>query len=702
MTKRIVYHACQHDCPDNCAMESVVENDKVIAVNGRKDHPFTRGYLCSKVKRYDQRVYSDERIIFPMRRIGAKGEGHFQRISWNEALDEISANFRQSIIKYGAESILPCSYLGHQGLLNGLHCGDRFFNELGASIGERTFCNATASKAFQMVAGPTGGLDPESFAFSSLIIVWGMNPIATSIHHSQFILEAKKKGAILVVIDPIKTDTAKRADYHISPRPGTDVVLAMALANILIKNSLIDIEYVSKHTQGFEEFSARASEFDCEFASHVTGVPEQSINRLSRLIAKHRATAIRVGVGLERTQNGGDAIRAISALPALTGAWKVVGGGIFQNPQGTFPINRKALTNASLVEENRNVINLFDIASALSPNIQNPIHSLFIYNSNPVIAAANQTKLIKNLCRTDLFITVSEIFHTDTCAYADILLPAASQLEQRDIMYSWGHFNLQYNNQAIQPIGEAVSNTELFRRLAKKMNLENNGCSIEDEEIMNRAIDWSHTHLNGINIDLLKERGFSRLNVGSPKTRKPHITGCFATNSGKFEFASTDFDNGGALLSLFRQGFEGNQKSQPVDPLPSYRAKQIPVDGFNLISPKHKHFLNSGYANFNLTNGIANKQILMVNNLDAMKQNIQQGEHLILYNDMGEIDVFADVTEDIIQGVVMVNHGYWMRHIKGKTVNTLISNKPSKIGKGITVNDTIVFIKKPIQSQKLQ
>ena len=702
MTKSIVYHACQHDCPDNCAMESVVENDKVVAVNGRKDHPLTRGYLCSKVKRYDQRVYSDERLIFPMRRIGAKGEGHFQRISWNEALDEISANFRESIIKYGAESILPCSYLGHQGLLNGLHCGDRFFNELGASIGERTFCNATASKAFQMVAGPTGGLDPESFAFSSLIIVWGMNPIATSIHHSQFILEAKKKGAILVVIDPIKTDTAKHADYHISPRPGTDVVLAMALANILIKNSLIDIEYVSKHTQGFEEFSARASEFDCEFASHVTGVPEQSINKLSRLIAKHRATAIRVGVGLERTQNGGDAIRAISALPALTGAWKVVGGGIFQNPQGTFPINRKALTNANLVEENRNVINLFDIASALSPNIQNPIHCLFIYNSNPVIAAANQTKLIENLCRTDLFITVSEIFHTDTCAYADILLPAASQLEQKDIMYSWGHFNLQYNNQAIQPIGEAVSNTELFRRLAKKMSLENNGCDIEDEEIMNRAIDWSHTHLNGINIDLLKERGFSRLNVGSPKTRKPHITGCFATKSGKFEFASTDFKNGGALLSLFRQGFEGNQKLQPIDPLPSYKAQKTPVGGFKLISPKHKHFLNSGYTNFNLKNGIANKQILMINSLDAVKQNIQQGEHLILHNDLGKIDVFADVTEDIIQGVVMVNHGYWMRHIDGKTVNALISNKPSKIGKGITVNDTIVFIKKPDQSQELE
>jgi anaerobic selenocysteine-containing dehydrogenase len=683
-------------------MESIVENDKVLAVNGRKDHPFTRGYLCSKVKRYDQRVYSDERIICPMRRIGAKGEGHFQRISWDEALDEISANFKESIIKYGAESILPCSYLGHQGLLNGLHCGDRFFNELGASIGERTFCNATASKAFQMVAGPTGGLDPESFSFSNLIIVWGMNPIATSIHHSHFILEAKKKGAILVVIDPIKTDTAKLADYHISPRPGTDVVLAMGIANILIKSSLVDMEYVSKHTQGFEEFSDRVGQFDCEFASQVTGVPEQSIKKLSSLIAEHKATAIRVGVGLERTENGGDAIRAIAALPALTGAWKVVGGGIFQNPQGTFPINRKALTNASLIEESRSVVNLYDIASALSPNVQNPIHCLFVYNSNPVIAAANQTKLIQNLCRSDLFVTVSEIFHTDTCAYADILLPAASQLEQKDLMYSWGHFNLQYNNQAIQPIGEAVSNTELFRRLARKMGLQNNGCDIEDDEIMRLALDWDHPHLDGINIDLLKEKGFSRLNVGSPKTRKPHINGRFATKSGKFEFASTDFNNGGAVLSLFRQGFEGNRKLQPIDPLPSYKAQKTPVGGFKLISPKHKHFLNSGYTNFNLKNGIANKQILMINSLDAVKQNIQQGEHLILYNDLGKIDVFADVTEDIIQGVVMVNHGYWMRHIDGKTVNALISNKPSKIGKGITVNDTIVFIKKPDQSQELE
>ena len=702
MTKHIVYHACQHDCPDNCAMESVVENGKVLAVKGRKDHPFTRGSLCSKVKRYDQRVYSDERIMFPMRRIGAKGEGQFQQISWDEALDEISTKFNESIIKYGAESILPCSYLGHQGLLNGLHCGDRFFNELGASIGERTFCNATASRAFQMVAGPTGGLDPESFTFSSLIIVWGMNPIASSIHHSQFIFEAKTKGATVVVIDPIKTDTAKRADYHISPRPGTDVVLAMALANILIQSGLVDMEYVSKHTQGFEQFSARASEFNIGFASQVTGIPVQSIKDLSSLIAKHKAMAIRVGVGLERTENGGDAVRAIAALPALTGAWTVVGGGIFQNPQGIFPINREKLTNASIVEENRNVVNLFDLASALTANAQNSIHCLFVYNSNPLIAAADQTKLVKSLCRTDLFTAVSEIFQTDTCAYADILLPASSQLEQKDLMYSWGHFNLQYNDQAIQPIGEAISNTELFRRLAKKMGLQNNGCDIGDEEIMRLALDWDHTHLDGISLDLLQERGFSRLNVGSPQTRTPHINGCFATKSGKFEFASTDYKNGGALLPLFRQGFEGNCRSQPIDPLPSYRAQKIPIGGFKLISPKHKHFLNSGYTNFNLKNGIATKQICMINISDAMKHDVQHGEHVLLYNDLDEINVIASVTDDILEGVVMVNHGHWMRHINGKTVNALISNKPSKIGKGITVNDTIVFIKKPSQSQELK
>ncbi len=694
MSKKIVFHACQHDCPDNCAMESIVEDGKVTSICGRKDHPFTLGFLCSKVKNYERRVYASDRVLFPMRRTGVKGLGKFKRITWSEALREISSKFQEIIHNYGAESILPYSYLGHQGLLNGLHSGDRFFNQLGASIGERTFCNATASKAFQMVAGPTGGIDPESFSMAKVIVIWGMNPISTSIHHSQFILKAKKNGTTLVVIDPIKTDTAKHADYHLSPIPGTDVVLAMAVANIIISEGLCDSDYVTKYTVGLSEFSQRAREFDIKFASRITGISPEKIKTLAYLIAHNKATAIRTGVALERTVNGGDAIRSIAALPALVGAWKVVGGGIFQHPQNTFPIDRHALTNASCVEPNRNVINLFDLASALEPDAKVPIKSLFIYNANPVIAAADQTKLINNLSREDLFTVVSEVFQTDTCEYADILLPATSQLEQLDLMYSWGHFNLQYNDQAIEPLGEAVSNTELFRRLAEAMRFGSDIVKKNDEEIMASALDWQHPNLRGITLAALRKQGFSRLNVGDPQTRTPHRYGCFPTHSQKFEFASSDFKNGGALLPSFRQGVSENQPHQVVDPLPTYEPQPIPKGGFILISPKHKNFLNSGYANFNLKNGLAQKQTVMINSLDAKRKKVSNGQILVLFNDLGEINVVANVTDEIVEGVLMVNHGYWMCHVKGNTVNALVSSNPSKIGKGITVNDTVVFIKK--------
>ena len=689
-----MFHACQHDCPDNCAMESIVEEGKVTSINGRKDHPFTRGFLCSKVKNYDRRVYATDRVLFPMRRIGNKGQGKFKRISWAEALDEISSKFREIIRQHGAEAILPYSYLGHQGLLNGLHCGDRFFNQLGASVGERTFCNATASKAFQMVAGPTGGVDPESFSLAKVIIIWGMNPISTSIHFSQFVIEAQKKGAALVVIDPITTDTAKRADYHLRPRPGTDVALAMAVANVIISRDLCDSDYINRHTVGFDEFSQRAQEFDLAYASEITGISGEEIQTLADLIARNKATAVRTGVALERSVNGGDAIRAIAALPALVGAWKVAGGGIFQHPQNSFPIDRQELTNASCVEPNRNVINLFDLASALNPDAKAQIKSLFVYNANPVIAAADQTKLIKNLGREDLFTVVSEVFQTDTCAYADILLPATSQLEQRDLMYSWGHFNLQYNEKAIEPLGEAVSNTELFRRLADATGMENDIVNRDDEAIMASAFDWEHPNLEGVTLAMLREKGFLRLSVGDPQTRTPHRYGRFPTQSQKFEFVSSDIENGGALLSSFRQGFAEHRRHKSVDPLPSYEARIIPQDGFVLISPKHKKFLNSGYANFNLKSGLANKQVVLINHTDAKRNKVSNGQELFLFNDLGEIKVVANVTDKIIEGVLMVNHGYWMCHVEGNTVNALVSSNPSKIGKGITVNDTVVFLRK--------
>ena len=675
-------------------MISTVSDGKVTSVRGRKEHSFTRGVLCGKVKNYDQRVNSKDRILYPMKRSGKGGEGRFKRISWQDALAEIESNFQISINQYGSESILPYSYLGHQGLLNGMHCGDKFFNKLGASIGERTFCNSTASKAFRMVAGPSGGLDPESFSEADVIILWGINMLSTSMHHSRFVIEAIKRGASFVVIDPIKTRTAKRAHVHLRPKPGTDVVLAMAIANYLIQENLADSEYISEYTIGFDDFTERVKLFDLNLASKITGIPTSQIRDLALLISKHKAVAIRTGVALERTANGGDAIRAIASLPALIGAWRVPGGGMFQHPQNTFPINRAALTKPEFVEEGRHAVNLFDLADVLNEEAEVIIKSLFVYNANPVIAAANQTKLIKQLQREDLFVVVSEIFHTDTCDYADIILPSTSQLEQKDLMYSWGHFNIQYNDMAIEPIGEAVSNTELFRRLAETFSFDDDDFKNDDEKIMSQAMKWDHKNMEGISLKSLQENGFARLNVGDAKTRTPHKYGMFPTETGKFEFGSSKPETGGQMLEVYRQGVADPKNYAPVDPLPSYVPNSIPENGFILISPKHHQFLNSGYANFNLENGQANEQIVMINNIDAKAYEIVDFDKMKIWNELGEIEATAKVSEDILSGILVVHHGFWRRHVKGNTVNALIRSNPSKIGQGITVNDTIVFMKK--------
>ena len=337
---------------------------------------------------------------------------------------------------------------------------------------------------------------------------------------------------------------------------------------------------------------------------------------------------------------------------------------------------------------------MFDLASALDSDALHPIKSLFVYNANPVIAAANQSKLLENLCRKDLFMVVSEIFQTDTCDFADILLPATSQLEQKDLMYSWGHYNIQYNHKAIEPLGEAVSNTELFRRLAKVFSFDDDVFTRDDDKIMFDSMMWDHKHMGNITLRSLSEEGFARLNVGNAKTRAPHRLGKFSTPSGRFEFASSQNETGGGILDVYRQGVEDKKKYQAVDALPSYKPNIVPDEGFVLISPKHHYFLNSGYTNFNLDTEISTKQMVMINTVDAEARGIKQDEKLKLWNDLSEIWVFADVTDDVISGVLVVSHGYWRRHVKGNTVNALVRSAPSAIGQGITVNDTTVFIQK--------
>ena len=692
MHSKKFFSACQHDCSDNCAIISEIDSNKAVSVRGNPEHPFTRGVLCAKVKNYPDRVYSPERLLYPMRRVGRKGDGNYKRITWAMALKEIKDKFSNSIEKFGAESILPYSYLGHQGLLNGLHCGDSFFNKIGASIGERTFCNSTASKAFSMVAGPTGGLDPESFVHAKLIIIWGMNLFATSMHHGQIVREAIENGAKLVVIDPIKTITARKAHVHLRPRPGTDVALAMCVANYVIQNDLVDNEYIKNHTVGIEKFKLRAAKFDIVSTSGITGLQPKEIENFARLLACEKVIAIRTGVALERTSNGGDAIRAVAALPALIGAWNYRGGGIFQHPQATFPINRSALSNSHFVTKSRRAINLFDIANALGMTGSNKISCLFVYNANPVVTSANQSQLIEKLSRSDLFTVVSEIFHTDTCDYADIILPATSQLEQDDLMYSWGHFNLQLNEKVIEPRGEAISNTELFRRLSKTFGLNDPELFETDDEILEKSMYWNHPNMSGISVESLRIKGFARLNVGSVTERTPHKYGAFPTSSGKFEFYCSTAKTGGQMLPAFRQFVNDESHYPSVDPLPSYKPIKAASDAFTLLSPKHHKLLNSSYANMMKKQGNDHRQIILINPDDAAKLDIEQGQIVRVWNNVGELHAETEVSEAIIIGVVAVYHGLWRSQVRGNTVNALVSSNSSRIGKGITVNDTKVWI----------
>ena len=574
-----------------------------------------------------------------------------------------------------------------------MHCGDPFFNRLGASIAERTFCNSGASKAFRMVCGPTSGLDPESFVHAKLILLWGINIISTAMHHWRFIKSAKENGARLVVIDPLRSRTAARADWHVRPQPGSDAALALGLINQIIAEGAVDEDYVACHALGFDGLKRRAAAFTLERTAEITGLAADEIVELARVYAVTQPSAIRTGVAMERTRNGPDAVRAIACLPTLTGAWRHIGGGMFQHPGSSFPIRRDRLTRSDFVEEGRRAINLFGLADALDENLDPPIKALFVYNGNPITAPADQNRVVAGLRRADLFTVVSEIFPTDVTDYADIVLPATSQLEQPDLMYSWGHFNVGLNQPAIAPLGEAVSNTELFRRLARHMGFDDADLQRRDDALISDALDWSSPQLEGITLADLERDGFARLAVGPADGRCPHAEGNFPTPSGKCELESSTAGEGAAMLDVYRQGFKGSEPGGAVDPLPQHRAfVEDDAHPFILLSPKTHHFLNSGYANLSHQAKPAGPQSVWVHPDDAAAKEIAAGDLVKLFNAQGEIEAIAHVTDDTLPGVVVVTHGYWRKHTGGSTVNALIAHRPTEIGRAPTINDTRVEI----------
>lgn len=699
----VVRGACPHDCPDTCAMLVTVTDGVAVQVAGDPDHPYTAGGLCVKVNNYLDRVYDPGRVLFPMRRTGPKGSGQFERISWDAAIGEIATRLRATVEEFGPESVMPVSYLGTQGILNGLNVGDPFFAKLGATVAERTYCDSGSCTAYAMTIGDTAGVDPESLVHSRFILIWACNVQSTNLHLWPYIAEARKRGAKVVVVDPVRTRTAAAADQHIALRPGTDGALALAMAHVIIAEGLTDDDYVEQFTVGYPEFAERVEQYTPEWAEAETGVPAETIRTLAREYATAQPSVIRIGVAVERHAGGGQAVRALSCLPGLVGAWRKPGGGILQLPLWAFPVNWGAFMHPEMLTPGTRVINQYRLGSALAGELDGPpLKALFVYNSNPVVVCPDQDKLVAGLQREDLFTVVSEQFMTDTADYADIVLPATTQLEQDDIMFSWGHLFVTYNHRSIDPLGEAVPNTEVFRRLAAAMGFDEPVFRRTDAEMIAEAFDWSHPNMAGITVESLQEKGWQRLAVPSPDEYAPHAQGGFPTGSGKVEFVASAAAGGNFVVPLFRQGSNDHQPGQPVDPLPHYIPPRENAAGdpalsgrypLNLLTPKSHAYLNSSFGNHEFHRRVQKEATLVLHPDDAAARGITEGAQVQVFNDRGRFTLVAKLDATLLPGVVVSAMGSWRKHSRaGATLAAVNPTAFADLGNAPTFSDTLVEV----------
>tara|TARA_R110001583_G_scaffold164850_1_gene317332 strand:- start:4521 stop:6656 length:2136 start_codon:yes stop_codon:yes gene_type:complete len=692
---------CPHDCPDTCSMVFTVKDKKLISVHGNPDHPITQGGLCVKLKDYEKRHYHPDRLLYPMKRTGPKGSKQFERITWDEALDTMASKWKKIIAEDGPQAIMPNSYLGNQGLVHGLNGGDAFFNRMGATVTERTFCGEGSCTAWLLTVGPTAGLDPESFIHSKYIVIWASNSASTNLHHWRIVKEAQAKGAKVVVIDSFASKTAKGADWHIAPKPGTDGALAMAMMQVIIEEGLQDQDYIDNYTVGYAELAERAKTRTPEWAEEITGIPADDIRKFAREYASSQPSAIRIGVALERNYGGSQAIRAVTCLPALTGAWRHVGGGILQFPVWEHPYKYDVISRPDLIPEGTQVVNNLQFGRALigELDLKTPIKSVMIWNTNPLTQAPETDKIAKGLEREDLFTIVADHFITDTAAYADLVLPAAMGAEMEDMILSWGHLYLTYNEKCIDPPGEAIPNNEIFRRLAKLMGYEEDNFKWSDTECLENYVDWDAPTCEGIDLDYMREHGFARLKeFGDKDVRARHAEGNFPTPSGKCEFMVEGAKN--FVAGPFRQMYEGFQPGEDLDSLPDYvESRESPATNpelaakypLNIISPKSHGFLNSCYANDTRKQKGQGEQSVMINKVDAETRNIKEGAIIKVFNDRGSFEGVAKITDDVNVGIVVATLGYW-RQLNNGTVNCISSAEFGDMGHSTTFSDNLVDV----------
>jgi len=674
--------ACPHDCPDTCSWVVTVQDGKAIDLRGNPRHPITRGFLCAKVDRYLERVYHPERILHPLRRVGAKGEGRFERISWEAALDEIASRFR-AIVEgpHGPQAILPYSYAGTMGLVQGQSMDRRFFHRLGASLLARTICSTAGAKGYKYTIGASVGISPEAFAAARLILIWGSNVLTSNVHLWPFILEARKRGARLICIDPVRTRTAAQCDQWLPIRPGTDAALAMAMMHVIFAEGLEDRDYIDRHCLGGDLLRARVAEWTPERVSAIVGLPEGDISALARAYATTRPAAIRVNYGLQRHAGGGMAVRTISCLPAVVGAWRDYGGGIQLSTSGSFPLNTDALERPDLIPPATRTLNMVELGKILNEVDDPPILALCIYNSNPAAVAPDQEEVIRGLKREDLFTVVLEQFLTDTTDYADIVLPATTQLEHWDLNKPYGHLCLQLNRPAIAPLGECKPNSEVFRLLAHRMGFTEACFEDSDTDLIRQALASNAPALQGITFDRLLQEGFARLNLPEPFI--PFAEGNFPTPSGRCEFYSEPMARAG------------------LDPLPSFTPPRESVVSapelaarypLALVSPPAHYFLNSTFVNVESLRRRVGQPELLIHPEDADERGVRMGDPVRVFNERGAFVAQARVTEGVRPGVVMAP-GIWWRKLSpdGRNVNAVTSQALSDMG-GATFYDCLVEV----------
>jgi anaerobic selenocysteine-containing dehydrogenase len=681
---KIVRAACPHDCPDTCAMLVEVEGGRAIQVSGDPNHPPTRGFLCTKVSRYLERVYHPGRLLYPMRRVGPKGEGQFERITWEEALDTIARRFQEvAASSDGPEAILPYSYAGTMGTVNGSSMDRRFFHRLGASLLARTICSQAGVEAMRFTLGATIGTDIENFHNARLIVLWGTNTLSSNIHLWPEIKEALENGARLIGIDPYRNHTIDHCHQFIQLRPGTDAAFALAVMNVILSEGLEDGDYIERHTIGVDKLSARAAEFPAPRAASICGVTEEEIINFAREYATVRPAVIRVNYGLQRHAGGGMAVRAISCLPALVGAWRDAGGGVLLSTGGMFAFDEAALHRPDLIRGNPRTINMSRLGEALTEAIP-AVRALYVYNTNPAAVAPDQSKVIEGLKREDLFTVVHEQFQTDTADYADIVLPATTQLEHRDIVKPYGHYYLVYNEPAIAPLGEAKPNSEVFRLLAERMGFEEDCFKETDEDIIRTALATNDPVFEGITLERLKRDGWARLSL--PETFAPYSEGGYRTPSGKCEFFSERMQEAG------------------LDPVPAYIPPRESIDTapelaarypLQLISPPANTFLNSTFSHLDSFLKSERRPFIIINPEDAACRNVEDGETVRVWNDRGECRLVARVSTRVKPGVACALSIWWNKLSPGHTnVNQTVSQALTDIGGGATFYDNLVEVSK--------